>query len=74
MKKFAVGVSDMFEDIEVVIVEAETEVDAICIAVWQKYQWDLKGEEEFEEIQNLDDLVTLALQGDVLVSKPLLLS
>ena len=73
MKRYALGISDMMDDIEVLIVEASDEQEAICLAILQKYQWDVRNEDEFAEIETLDDLLTLVLQGDVLISKPVLI-
>ena len=73
MNKYAVGISNMSDDIEVLILETFNEEDAICLAIKQKYQWDIKNEDDFAEVESLDDLLTLALQGDVLVSKPVLI-
>lgn len=73
MNKYAVGISDMSEDIEVLILETSDGMDAVCLAIKQKYQWDIKNEDDFAEVECLDDLLTLALQGDVLVSKPVLI-
>ena len=70
MKRYAVGVSDMNEDIEVVIVEAEFPDDALIQAVIKKFNWDIRNEDNYAGTETIDDLITLAIQGDVLVSHP----
>lgn len=69
-KRYAVGISSMEEDIEVILIQATSEEEAVCLVVLQKYSWDVRNEDEYAEVETLDDLITLVLQGDILVSKP----
>lgn len=71
MKKYAIGLCSFEEDIEVVIVEANDASVAMCIAVNNKYGWDVIAEEQgMLPFTTLDEAVDYFLQGDINISKP----
>lgn len=71
LTRYAVGVCSFEDEIEVILVFAENDFEAICQAVLQKYKWDISLESEFGDVTSVQELITLALQGDINVSLPI---
>jgi|GEM_PF-2600307 len=69
MKKYAIGLCSNNEDIEVVIIEAQNGLSAMCDAVLNKYNWEVREDGQFPFITT-DEAIDFFLQGDVNISKP----
>lgn len=72
MKRYAIGLCSFDDDIEVVIVEANNGLEAMCIAVNDKYGWNVLAEEKGRlPFITSDEALDFFLQGDINISKPL---
>lgn len=68
MKKYAIGLCGLDEDIEVVIIEAPNELVAMCDAVANKFEWEVREDGELPFITT-DETIDYFLQGDVSISR-----
>ena len=69
MKKYAIGLCALDQDIEVVIIEAENKLSAMHIAVKNKFNWDVLEDGRLPYVTS-DDAIDYFLQGDINISKP----
>lgn len=72
MKKYVVGLCSFEEDIQLVLVQSNDMLNAMCVAVQNKYGWDvLKENNGVLPFDTTDEAVNYFLQGDINISKPL---
>lgn len=70
MKRYAIGVCGFNEDIEVVIIEAENELEAMCKVVLDKFEWNIIEKADGVPFATTDEAIDFILQGDINISKP----
>lgn len=68
-KKYAIGLYSFEEDIEVVIIEAQNGLSAMCDAVLNKYNWEVRNKEQLP-FSTVDEAINFFLQGEINISKP----
>ncbi|UXJ71396.1 hypothetical protein [Lysinibacillus fusiformis] len=69
MKKYAIGLCSFDGDIEVVIIEAQNGLSAMCDAVLNKFDWEVREKGQLPFI-TVDEAIDFFLQGAISISKP----
>ena len=69
MKRYAIGLSGFNEDIVVVIIESESELNAMCEAVLIQFGWEIRSDGKIP-FNTMDEGIDFILQGEINISKP----